>query len=54
MLLCTDGLSSYVDDDLIHHALVEHETTDDVAGRLVQLALDNGAPDNVTVLILDA
>jgi len=54
VLLCTDGLSSYVGDDLIHSALVQHETADDVAGRLVQLALDNGAPDNVTVLVLDA
>lgn len=54
MLLCTDGLSSYVGDDLIHSALVEHETADGAAGGLVQLALDNGAPDNVTVLVLDA
>jgi serine/threonine protein phosphatase PrpC len=54
LLLCTDGLSSYVGDDLIHRALVEHETADEVAGRLVQLALNNGAPDNVTVLVLEA
>ena len=54
VLLCTDGLSSYVGDDLIHHALVEHEATDDAAGRLVQLAVDSGAPDNITVLVLDA
>ena len=45
-LLCTDGLSSYVGDDLIHRALAEHEAADAVAGRLVQLALDSGAPDN--------
>ena len=54
MLLCTDGLSSYVGDDLIHLALAEHETADGAAGRLVRLALDSGAPDNVTVLVLDA
>ena len=54
LLLCTDGLSSYVGDDLIHRALAEHEAADAVAGRLVQLALDSGAPDNVTVLVLDA
>jgi PPM family protein phosphatase len=54
LLLCTDGLSSFVGDDLIHSALAEHETADGVAEQLVQLAMDNGAPDNVTVLLLDA
>ena len=54
LLLCTDGLSSFVGDDPIHSALAEHETADDAVGRLVQLAMDNGAPDNVTVLVLDA
>ena len=38
LLLCTDGLSSYVGDDLIDRALAEHETAADAAGRLVQLA----------------
>lgn len=54
VLLCTDGLSSYVGDDLIHLALAEYETADGAAERLVRLALDSGAPDNVTVLVLDA
>ena len=54
VLLCTDGLSSYVGEEPIHSALAGHETPDDVARRLVRLALDNGAPDNVTVVVLDA
>ncbi len=54
VLLCTDGLSSYVGDELIHDALAAHRTVDDAGGRLVRLALDHGAPDNVTVVVLDA
>lgn len=54
VLLCTDGLSSFVGDEPIHHALASHEAADDAAGRLVRLAFEKGAPDNVTVLVLDA
>ena len=53
-LLCSDGLSSYVEDERIVEVLgrptgSSRETCDD----LVQLALDNGAPDNVTVVMLE-
>ncbi|WP_308420198.1 protein phosphatase 2C domain-containing protein [Pseudoclavibacter endophyticus] len=53
-LLCSDGLSSYVDDEHIVEVLSRagqssRETCDD----LVQLALDNGAPDNVTVVVVE-
>ena len=53
-LLCSDGLSSYVDESRIAEALEaptlsSRETCDE----LVQLALDNGAPDNVTVVVLE-
>lgn len=52
-LLCSDGLSSYVSDDKIKSALKSISDPDAAAGRLVKDALDQGAPDNVTVVIVD-
>src|SRR6478735_3685764 len=44
-LVCSDGLPDYVPDEAIREALVEPDP-DVVLDRLVQLALDAGAPDN--------
>lgn len=52
-LLCSDGLSSYVPHDLIHAAMASSDSLDDVADRLVSLALDHGGLDNVTVIVVD-
>ena len=52
-LLCSDGLSSYVSHDKILHALTTIVDADDAAERLVKDALDQGAPDNVTVVLVD-
>jgi protein phosphatase len=52
-LLCSDGLSSYVSDDKIKAALRSVSDPDAAANRLVKDALDQGAPDNVTVVIVD-
>jgi len=51
-VICSDGLTREVTDDDILGVLREHP--DDPAERLVQLALDSGARDNVTVLVVDA
>ena len=52
-MLCSDGLSSYVADDKILAAMQSVADPDDAAKRLISLSLDNGAPDNVTVVIVD-
>ncbi|MCU1543317.1 MAG: protein phosphatase [Microbacteriaceae bacterium] len=52
-LLCSDGLSSYVSHDKILSTLTSFEDTDAAADRLVKDALDQGAPDNVTVVLVD-
>ena len=52
-LLCSDGLSSYVSDDKIKAALKSVADPDAAGNRLVKDALDQGAPDNVTVVIVD-
>jgi serine/threonine protein phosphatase PrpC len=52
-LLCSDGLSDIVTDEAI--ALVLRNAADPgaAAERLVKLALQAGAPDNVTVVVTD-
>jgi len=52
-LLCSDGLSSYVSDEKIKTVLTGLRGTREAADRLVKESLDQGAPDNVTVVIVD-
>ncbi|MGV3712906.1 PP2C family protein-serine/threonine phosphatase [Pseudolysinimonas sp.] len=52
-LLCSDGLSSYVAEDKIAQILTTVRSTQAAADRLVKESLDHGAPDNVTVVLLD-
>ncbi len=52
-LLCTDGLCDMVEDDLIGEVMSDaRDSLSDAGQRLVQLALDGGGRDNVTVLLL--
>jgi PPM family protein phosphatase len=52
-LLCSDGLSSYVSEDKILGVLTTARDPDEAARMLVRESLDAGAPDNVTVILLD-
>ncbi len=52
-LLCSDGLSSYVSDDKIASVLTTFTGAKDACNRLVRESLDQGAPDNVTVVLMD-
>ena len=52
-LLCSDGLSSYVPEEKIAAALASEGDAQEVAERLVKESLDQGAPDNVTVVVVD-
>ena len=52
-LLCSDGLSSYVSDEKIQHTLIAVAGIEAAADRLIKESLDQGAPDNVTVVIVD-
>ena len=53
VLLCSDGLSSFVAHAVIENVLIDRTSADEVVDRLVQLALDAGGPDNVTAIIVD-
>ena len=50
-ILCSDGLCGYVSDDAVAQILRETPDAAEASNRLVEAALDRGAPDNVTVVI---
>jgi serine/threonine protein phosphatase PrpC len=51
LLLCSDGLSDLVDDDAIARTLAATPKSQDACAALVQLALERGGRDNVTVIV---
>ena len=52
IMLCSDGLCGVVPRDVLHRALLDRDATGCVT-HLVDLALERGAPDNITVVIAD-
>jgi protein phosphatase len=52
-LICSDGLSGVVKTDDLARMLASKDQPKTVAERLVRASLDAGAPDNVTVVIVD-
>jgi protein phosphatase len=51
LLLCSDGLTDCVDNDAIGATLQGALSSREACDRLVQLALDGGGRDNVTVIV---
>jgi protein phosphatase len=52
-LLCSDGLTDYVTDDIIGETLRTHPDRHECAAELIARTLEAGAPDNVTVIVCD-
>lgn len=52
-LLCSDGLSGVVDDVHMEKVLLQGNAPGRTADVLLKQALDGGAPDNVTMVIVD-
>jgi len=52
-LICSDGLSGVVKHDAIQATMGAKDSPKAVGERLIRQALDAGAPDNVTVVIVD-
>ena len=53
LMLCSDGLTGMVDDDMIQATLADHERPQDAAETLVAMANAAGGVDNTTVVVLD-
>ena len=52
-LLCSDGLTDYVDDEVIAGVLRDFADRQVCAAELIARTLEAGAPDNVTVIVAD-
>jgi len=54
LLLCSDGLYAMVSEDEIRETLLDEDLDLDAkANRLIELALEAGGEDNVTVLLIE-
>lgn len=51
-LLCSDGLNAVLDPELIEQVVRSTGDLDQIARTLVEMTLDRGAPDNVTVVVV--
>jgi len=51
VLLCTDGLTKHVSDDEIAAHMARHTSTKTTCQALIDLALERGGTDNVTVVM---
>ncbi|PWV72328.1 serine/threonine protein phosphatase PrpC [Nocardia neocaledoniensis] len=52
-LLCSDGLSDVVGAEHIERTMAGARSVEECAAQLIELALDGGGPDNVTVVVAD-
>lgn len=50
IMLCTDGLTKYVDDEDIRQALVSNHSVEKAIKQLIKAANDAGGDDNITVI----
>ena len=51
LLLCSDGLTKHVSDEEIAKAIAEHATSEDVCTSLLDLTLERGGSDNITIVV---
>lgn len=51
LLLCSDGLSNMLPDEILQAELTRETPLDEEARRLLALCVEQGAPDNVTVVL---
>lgn len=52
LVLCSDGLTNHVKDAVIERTVRKHRDPRRAAKELIQLALDGGGSDNVTVIVI--
>jgi PPM family protein phosphatase len=52
-LLCSDGLTDVVGDEAVAHTLSTVPDADQAVRQLIELANENGGPDNITCIVAD-
>ena len=53
VLLCSDGLHGYVEEDAIYQELSAQPSPETTARNLIDMANANGGPDNITAVVVD-
>ncbi|MBQ3385654.1 MAG: serine/threonine-protein phosphatase [Erysipelotrichaceae bacterium] len=51
-LICSDGLTDMVDESVIRDILVSGSSLEECVSKLVDVALENGGEDNITVIVI--
>ena len=51
VLLCTDGLTNHLNDQVLAGALSSKKSSEEIATELVKMANDDGGKDNITVVL---
>ncbi len=51
ILLCSDGLSNYTNEELLSKILSQEISLEEKAQRLIDIALDGGGKDNISVIL---
>ena len=53
LLLCSDGLVNTVSDQEILYEIIHEEQKDSCLDRMMEISIDRGAPDNVTMILME-
>lgn len=53
ILLCSDGLHGYVEEEALHQELMTQPDPDQTVRDLIDMANANGGPDNITAVVVD-
>ena len=53
VLLCSDGLTNMVEDEMIHHILTSGGSLKDRVEELVRTANQNGGKDNISAIVIE-
>ncbi len=51
LLLCSDGLTNYADEIILKQILTGNTNLDDKTNQLIEIALEGGGKDNISVII---
>ena len=52
LLFCSDGLTKHVSDEEIARKIADNPRSEDVCKSLLDLALDRGGSDNITIVVV--
>lgn len=52
IIICTDGLTNMVSDDMISDVITNENEAKDITDKLIHLAKENGGTDNITVVTI--